>query len=402
LALAVAVAALAAACSNDPTPVAEPVTPTATATATAAPSPTPIPTPTPIPLTLTVTPVPDSGLVSLAAEVTADELMTGVYIDGVLRSVSVTADVAPTAWVPVGEHQVCVAGVRDDAEPVLWDSPQPPEPMIFAPAQTACALVEGTVDAPPRLLPDHRIVAYYGAGVTPNLGVLGHGTPEQSLERVVAAAKNFEGYDDRPVIPAYEYIVTVAQGAPGPASTYSAAIKPVEVWPFLKLIRSVGGVMFLDIQPGRSSFIYQVTKYEELLREPDVHLALDPEWSLGPNQTPTGNIGHTDPEAVGVVMEYLDQLVNQHGLPPKVLILHQFRPSMIERRDEIVPLPTVSLMIHVDGQGSIPAKHTTWGVVKADPPWFMGFKVFFRMDTRLMSPDEVMALEPRPDYVSYQ
>jgi hypothetical protein len=339
----------------------------------------------------------------LSTTAAIDEHSVGVYVDGVLRSaVASDGSASVTTWIPGGSHEVCLAGVPLDAEPVLWGAESPT--LTTGPDRwsAACAAVESQSPAPPRLLPHNRIVAHYGAGVTPNLGVLGEGTPDQALDRVVEAARAFEGLDERPVLPAFEYIVTVAQAGPGPSGNYTAAIDQAEVWPFLDLIRTVGGVLFIDFQPGRARFIDQVTRYEALLREPDVHIALDPEWSMGPGQVPNRHLGHTDPEAVGEVMDYLDALVKAHGLPPKVMILHQFKASMIERRDEILPYPTVALMIHVDGQGPVPTKYNTWDAIKADPPWYMGFKLFFDEDDRLMTPEEVMGLEPVPDYVSYQ
>jgi hypothetical protein len=61
----------------------------------------------------------------------------------------------------------------------------------------------------------------------------------------------------------------------------------------------------------------------------------------------------------------------------------------------------------VDGIGSRAAKTTTWRtLVKALPDSIHpGFKLFFDEDTRhgsLMTPAQVLALKPRPEYVLFE
>ena len=37
-----------------------------------------------------------------------------------------------------------------------------------------------------------------------------------------------------------------------------------------------------------------------------------------------------------------------------------------------------------------------------DPPYGIGFKLFLHQDANLMSPAQVMALDPRPDVITYE
>jgi len=62
----------------------------------------------------------------------------------------------------------------------------------------------------------------------------------------------------------------------------------------------------------------------------------------------------------------------------------------------------------VDGLGHPAAKKNTYRVVNKTTPRFVhaGFKLFFTEDRRhrgrLMSPQEVLALKPCPEYVMYE
>ena len=51
---------------------------------------------------------------------------------------------------------------------------------------------------------------------------------------------------------------------------------------YLKAARKAKALLMLDIQPGRSDFFTETTRLRKWLKEPDVGLALDPEWRMGP------------------------------------------------------------------------------------------------------------------------
>ncbi|MEM7286865.1 MAG: hypothetical protein AAF480_10980, partial [Actinomycetota bacterium] len=136
--------------------------------------------------------------------------------------------------------------------------------------------------------------------------------------------------------------------------------------------------------------------------EPDVHLALDPEWSMRPGEVPGRVFGDTDAATVNEIARWLQDLVVRHGLPQKTLIVHQFLAGMVNDRDAIEDPEGIAVMFHIDGQGPVGAKYGTYDQLAVDPPFFNGFKVFFDEDSRVMTPAEVMGIEPVPVYVSYQ
>ncbi|MFV2039196.1 MAG: hypothetical protein ACC660_03035 [Acidimicrobiales bacterium] len=371
-------------------------------------SPTPEATPT---LALSARPVPDSGLFQIELDTDVAWAATGVSVDGDLRAVVPrTAGDAGTGsvsvWVPPGLHEVCVGEVSPGTQPEYWGdgdvtAPPPPRSGPGGFSGAACTMVEGQVDVPASLFPENRVVAYYGVGITPALGVLGEGTPEESLERVVEAAAEFDEFG-LPTLPAFEFIATVAQGQPGGDGTYSLTRPEDEIRTYLEQIRSVGGILVLDFQPGRGKFLEQIRQYESLLLEPDVHLALDPEWSMAPGQVPGRVVGSTHGDTVNEILDYVQGLVVRHGLPEKLVLVHQFTASMVHDRETIADPPGVAVTFHMDGQGEIASKYRTYDDLSVDAPFFNGFKVFFDEDSRLLSPAEIMALDPAPLYVSYQ
>ena len=224
---------------------------------------------------------------------------------------------------------------------------------------------------------------------------------DSRLERLVEAAAGYDEFD-LPVVPAFEFIVTVAQGSPGADGRYTLARPAEEVRPYLDGVRQVGGIVVLDLQPGQAAFLDQAQQYAELLMEPDVHLALDPEWSMDPGQVPGQVFGDTDGATVNQVATWLQELVIRHGLPQKTLIVHQFLAGMVDDRDLVVDPEGIAVMFHIDGQGPVGAKFGTYDQLSVQPPFFNGFKVFFDEDSRVMEPAEVMTVDPAPVYVSYQ
>ncbi len=251
----------------------------------------------------------------------------------------------------------------------------------------------------------HRWTALYGAPGAPVLGVLGEQDPTATVQRAEQLAASYDGLGDEPVSPALEVIATVAAGDPGADGDYSRELPVSTLQPYVDAARRAGMPVVLDLQPGRSDFLSQAKRYESLLREPNVWLALDPEWRLGPDQVPLRQIGSVSADEVDRVSSWLAALVRQHGLPPKALVLHQFRLSMIQDRASLTQHPELDLLVHVDGQGSQPDKQATWKALHQDAPagvhW--GWKNFIDEDTPMLTPEQTMAdVTPTPSLITYQ
>lgn len=252
-----------------------------------------------------------------------------------------------------------------------------------------------------RLFPDFTVVAYYGGHQTPALGVLGEGTPAEAGQRLLGAAEPF-ATPQRPLLPAMELIVTVATRGAGADGNYSSPSTDEEIAPYLAAAREVGALLLLDVQPGRSDFLGEVQRYERWLREPDVGIALDPEWRMGPGEVPGDRVGSVDADEVNRVADYVAGIVREGELPQKLFVVHQFTESMISNRAAIVAPPELSVNFHLDGFGSRSAKLGTYDRLYPPERYSVGFKLFYDEDTNLFAPADVLALPRPPDLVTYQ
>jgi hypothetical protein len=252
-----------------------------------------------------------------------------------------------------------------------------------------------------RLFPDYRVVAYYGAAQTPALGVLGHTSPDEAAKRLKQRAKAYERRG-RPVMPAFELIVTIANAHPGPSGMYRTRTPHDVIRRYLAAARRHKALLLLDVQPGRADFFTEVRYYEPLLREPDVGLALDPEWSMGPTGVPGRRIGSTNAATINRVSAWLDGIVQRHRLPQKLFVVHQFTYSMVRDKQRVVPRKGLATTFHIDGFGGQSIKKRKYDQLKSTRRWHNGFKLFLKADTRMMAPHQVMAMRPQPDLVTYQ
>ncbi|UWD80358.1 hypothetical protein [Curtobacterium flaccumfaciens] len=251
----------------------------------------------------------------------------------------------------------------------------------------------------------HRYVALYGAPGAPALGVLGEQGPKESVHRAEQVAKPYRAESDELVTPAMEVIATVAAGDAGADGDYSTELPVSTLEPYVDAAHEADMPVIIDLQPGRSDFLSQAKKYESLLKKPGVWLALDPEWRLTKDQVPLKQIGSVSASEVNEVSSWLAALVQKEGLPPKALVLHQFRLSMIQDRSALQTHPELDMLVHVDGQGSQPDKQATWKALHQGAPeglhW--GWKNFYDEDTPMLTPAQTMRdVQPTPSLVTYQ
>jgi hypothetical protein len=251
------------------------------------------------------------------------------------------------------------------------------------------------------ILPRTRVVAFYGAPQDAGLGTLGIGTPDAAGRRLDQMAARYKA--DRPVLPAMELIATVVQASPGNDGTYRARQSSDLIGRYLAAARRAHALLILDIQPGQAPFMREVHAYARWLREPDVGIALDPEWSMAPGQVPGSVIGSTDAAIVNHVQAYMAHIVKAHDLPQKLLIVHRFTTEMIRNARTLRQYPGVALTVNVDGFGDRENKISKYDLFSSRKPGrYNGFKLFFHEDTGLMTPRSVLRLIPRPDVVVYE
>jgi hypothetical protein len=253
-----------------------------------------------------------------------------------------------------------------------------------------------------KILPGRRVVAFYGTVNSPVLGTLGRGTPAQAAARLKRVSRAYAGPGRPKVLPAFEVISTVASSAPGDGSLYRDRKPLAQIERYHRAIRKAGGILIIDIQPGRSDFFTEVQRYKKLLQEPDVSLALDPEWKMDPGQIPGQAIGHTDARSINAVSAWLSQLVTANHLPQKLLVVHQFTDGMITNRQRLKARPNLAMAIHVDGFGDPANKRQKYRQLAPRRHFYPGFKLFYKQDIDRLSPGQVLRLRPVPLLVTYQ
>ena len=262
---------------------------------------------------------------------------------------------------------------------------------------------------PGAILPNKRIVAYYGNPLSKRMGVLGEYPKEQMLAMLDKEVANWNKADpSHPVVPALHLIVTVAQGAPGKNGLYRLQMRDSMVNEVYSWIKAKGGIFFVDVQVGKSTLMAELPRLRPILENPDVHLAIDPEFAMAPSgKVPGSKIGTVDAKDINWTVKFLEEIAKAKNLPPKILVVHRFTRPMVTNYRDITLSPHVQIVIDMDGWGPPWLKFDSYrDYVKKEPVQFTGFKIFYHNDTKkgdaLLTPTEVLRLNPRPLYIQYQ
>jgi len=255
------------------------------------------------------------------------------------------------------------------------------------------------------VFPRYRLVGYAGGPGTAAFGRLGVGNIDQRVAEIERLGRSYAA--GRQVMPVLELIAVVAQRKPGKDGLYRVRVDAGVIRSYLDAARRHRALLLLNVQPGRADFLAEVKALEPWLSQPDVGLALDPEWAVGPGQVPGRTFGSTTGAEVDAVAGYLQRLVAADRLPQKVLVVHQLAVPIWRNPGGVKRHPGVVVIKSVDGIGSRAQKTETWNrlVAGLPPTLHPGFKLFFSEDggpRRLMTPPQVLALHPRPEYVLYE
>jgi hypothetical protein len=265
--------------------------------------------------------------------------------------------------------------------------------------------VHGPEPLPASILPEHRIVAFYGNPLSKRMGILGELPPDQMLSRLEEVATQWAATDSgQKVLPALHLIAIVAQGYPGPARKYRLQMPDSIIQRLASVVEERGWLLFLDMQVGVSTVEEELKVLVPYLRRPYVHLALDPEFAMKDGKRPgTDWMGRMDASEVNHAIDVLAKIVDEEQLPPKVLVVHRFTRNMLTNASQIRLDPRVQVVIDMDGWGSPGSKMGAyrWFVVR-HPVQYTGFKLFYKNDKPMMKPEEVLELYPKPMYIQYQ
>jgi hypothetical protein len=257
---------------------------------------------------------------------------------------------------------------------------------------------------PGSILPSRRIVSYYGNPLASGMGVLGEQPPEKLFPRLRAQAEAYASADrERSVTPALELVAVVAQGQPGPDGLYRLRMETELIERVAGWADEHGFLLILDVQIGRGKVDDEVAWLLPFLKRPNVHLALDPEFAMPRNQVPGQRVGTMDAAAINGAQRILADLVESEQLPPKLLLVHRFTEEMVTSHQKIATDPRVQVVMVMDGFGAPALKSRQYDTLIAEQRvQYTGFKLFYRHDQPLMTPEQVLLLDPPPDLIIYQ
>lgn len=308
-------------------------------------------------------------------------------------SVSVSVSVNPTAAIGTTTNGMSSSSGATTTKsiPSLWPAKNTVYPKVGA------------------ILPFKRIVAYYGNLYSKKMGALGEYESEDMLRRLLTQAKEWELADPAtPVVPALHYIAVVAQGTAGSDGMWRSRMPHTEIDKVIEMAKKIDAIVFLDVQVALSDLQKELPQLEKYLSMPNVHLGIDPEFSMKTGKKPGSVIGTMDATDINFAASYLAGLVQKHDLPPKVLTFYRFTRNMVTNYKNIKTIPEVQMVLTMDGWGHQARKIGTYKqFVYPEPIQFTGFKLFYKNDlkqenARLMTPAEVLKLTPAPIYIQYQ
>jgi len=259
------------------------------------------------------------------------------------------------------------------------------------------------------ILPFKRIVAYYGNLYSKKMGVLGEYPTVEMLQKLAVEVKKWETADSTMAVqPALHYIAVTAQGMPGKGGKYRIRMPFKQIDSVLRIAARINAIVFLDIQVGMSTLQEEIPALETYLKMPQVHLGIDPEFSMKTGKKPGTVIGTMDATDVNYAINYLGNLAKVNNLPPKILVVHRFTQPMITNYKKIQTNPDVQVVMDMDGWGAQARKFTSYReYISKEPVQFTGFKLFYKNDfrepnSRILTPEEVLKLKPQPVYIQYQ
>jgi hypothetical protein len=275
------------------------------------------------------------------------------------------------------------------------DAPKPEPPRPIPPAAKR---------ATNSFLNDHVLVTWYGNPHSTRMGILGERKGADLAEGLRKQADAYQKLTSKQVVMAYHLVTVVAQGQPGQDGKYRRRESANVIRSMLTEARANGFKLILDLQPAWSTVADEVNAVRQFLEEPDVYLALDPEFTMEDHQHVPGKIiGTMRAAEINSAIDILEQIIRDKHLPPKVLIVHQFTLNMLPSKMQIRPSDLMDIVLDMDGFGDRTLKLSTYrAVLRQGPLAWTGFKLFYKQDTNLFTPADVMKLNPQPAVIIYQ
>lgn len=253
-------------------------------------------------------------------------------------------------------------------------------------------------------LPAHRLIIFYGNPLTPVMGPIGQYSDDELIAKLNEQAQVYTNLDpSHPVVPALDYVTPIVQPVPMSDNTWTYRMPMDSVDHYVNVANSNHALFFFDMQIGHSTVQHEINYVLPYLERPGVELALDPEFDMPPGGIPDQVFGRMYASEINGAINTLSNLVTTYHLPPKILIIHQFLASMLPDWQNIKLNPNVQIVTSVDGFGSPGEKIDDYRMFdKQQLIQYPGMKLFYKLDTPVMTPQATLALDPSPLMVMYQ
>lgn len=301
------------------------------------------------------------------------------------------------------------AGGAGAAEEEAAQRPEPPTATEAKRWEKSFLRSEGEAKAPARapatrlrgrrLFGENRVLSLYGAAG--GFGVIGRKSLNGAARKLRRQLRPYRRRSQKPVLGAFDLVAVIATQCDGPRDKCRVRVSDATIRRYLDKISDMNGRLILDIQPGRANVLDEMRHLRPFLRQPNVDVAIDAEWNVGRREHPGQDAGSIQAERINKATRLLRRIQERHGLPPKLLIIHQFQRRAVRNRNDIKTPAKVDVTINFDGIGSPSAKRAGYRTISS-PRLFNGFSLFYKLDENLMSPKAVLRLEPKPNYVMYQ
>lgn len=246
----------------------------------------------------------------------------------------------------------------------------------------------------------NMIVALYGRPHVKTMGTLGQQSLSQTIKMAKEKAKVYEKAwgAGKHVTPGFDLIYEMATSSPGKNGKYVITLSEKVLQEYITAAQKNGIVVFIDVQLGKKSPAQAVKPLLKYLKYSNVHIAVDPEFSVDNlSVRPGKKIGSITGQQINEVQHMMRDYIKANGIKDdKILMVHMFTEHMVTNKKAITYTDRVHLAMHLDGHGSPSLKIKTYnGLYTGTRAGLVagGFKVFYKQDKPRMTPKQVLGLE---------
>jgi hypothetical protein len=255
------------------------------------------------------------------------------------------------------------------------------------------------------ILLNDDILAFYGHPQSERMGILGRYSITDLDVRLSELATEYRAVNGGRGVRKAFYLI---YGTVWPAGEIGILRESI-LMEYIQYALERDILIFIDHQIGRYDPIDALKKMLPYLKYPNVHLALDPEWRT---TKPMQEIGTVTANEINRAQQTMEDYLLEQNLPgERLLVIHQFNWRMIQDREKVKSdFSRVRLVHCADGFGSPSLKRASYAynAQAANIP-IKGFKLFYNFgipgagyDYPLLTPKQVVELNPRPYVIMYQ